>query len=433
MRQTPFSPFLLTYYFLGSAGNSAGIVFFLHQFLKPKYRTSLIFLFFFIPGAAFAAFYLVIPPVVRDIATIALTVVITVFSYHGTLKNRILTAILLQLVMEVSGFFILLALLMNDMTDAELYQNYALNLFSNCILINAVLIPLSLLLKSILGRFDAIKEFVSRSLLMFTTLALLCCHLLLTNYIFQNITAHHMVTVVISSFCLVFMLSSFLILLWMIRGISSAEKTERESIRLRQERMLSEERLQQIRAYSKELGALRDHLSTILSQALRDVESGRTESAIRNIERQLSETQRVRRPKLIENHIADYFTEKLRQQCVCNQIEFQSAVSLPDKIEIEDMDFCTILANIVDNAVKASLVCTQGRFIRLEIHNNLNILFVGCSNSTRVQNDGRKEKRRFGSFGLQNIREVIDKYGGDLQIRRESETFTIQAILYLRR
>ena len=110
-------------------------------------------------------------------------------------------------------------------------------------------------------------------------------------------------------------------------------------------------------------------------------------------------------------------------------------------LEISAVDSCTLVSNLLDNALEAcDVVDVADRFISLTFRRSEHFLFMICENSSArvVEMSGgrplttKSDKLNHG-FGIRNIARCVEKYGGELKLSSELKdgipTFTAQAII----
>lgn len=122
------------------------------------------------------------------------------------------------------------------------------------------------------------------------------------------------------------------------------------------------------------------------------------------------------------------------------QFEWEGTIS---GLEISAVDSCTLVANLLDNAIEAcDKVDVADRYISLSFRRNEHFLFMTCENSAvRVVelSDGRpistKSDKYNHGFGLENIDRCVRKYGGELrltsEVREKKPVFVAEAIIPL--
>lgn len=119
-------------------------------------------------------------------------------------------------------------------------------------------------------------------------------------------------------------------------------------------------------------------------------------------------------------------------------IKFNTDISVPDELKISDGDLCTLLVNMLDNAVEACMDTTDERekTIELRIKYNKGFLSVMCRNTCPLNIDTqngtprttKRDKLNHG-FGLDQMERVAKKYNSLLDINRSNGYFTVQTSL----
>lgn len=106
-------------------------------------------------------------------------------------------------------------------------------------------------------------------------------------------------------------------------------------------------------------------------------------------------------------------------------IAFRSTFLVPAACPVEDMDFCAILANALDNAIHACDMLPAGaeKFIRISSRTQGDFLLVSIENSFRGS-----PHIRFGT-GLSNIRRIAGKYNGALDVHTADSVFCLYILL----
>ena len=119
-------------------------------------------------------------------------------------------------------------------------------------------------------------------------------------------------------------------------------------------------------------------------------------------------------------------------------ININAKAIVPAELEINEVDICVIIANLLDNAIEA---CEKEKerdkqFIRVYIDILKQQLYIYISNS--MTNDIQKSGGRYittknGShgFGLLRIDRVVKKYGGYLNRQHEEGVFATEIMLPL--
>ena len=136
------------------------------------------------------------------------------------------------------------------------------------------------------------------------------------------------------------------------------------------------------------------------------------------------------------NSILSEFSEKAKR---C-KVKVDYSIIIGSQLNMEDIDLCRMLNNILENAVEGcKKVSGERRFIRLNLHSKENFLFVKCENgcdegSLRVANGKYRSTKRDISkhgYGLKIMGEIAEKYNGILSVQVHNGLFSVTTTLCL--
>lgn len=121
------------------------------------------------------------------------------------------------------------------------------------------------------------------------------------------------------------------------------------------------------------------------------------------------------------------------------EIEIQGKYT--QKTEMEEMDQCVIFSNLIQNALDELLRMSEGRrWIKIQLHSGNDFMRFEIQNaaqgSKKILADGlpgseKKNKKNHG-IGLRNVKEVLEKCNGSLEIDSTQDTFSVRAIFPVR-
>ena len=126
-----------------------------------------------------------------------------------------------------------------------------------------------------------------------------------------------------------------------------------------------------------------------------------------------------------------------KELCRKNEIFFDYILEY-EQINIAPFDLNTVVGNMLDNAVEASMQIKEknSRRIQIIIQSQKGMVMIVCKNNfqgeIRKNNNyiltSKKDSKKHG-LGIQNIRDTVKKYEGKIDITTENQTFYIAALL----
>lgn len=180
---------------------------------------------------------------------------------------------------------------------------------------------------------------------------------------------------------------------------------------------------------------MKNHLS-VLSLLLADRDLVRAEEYISKITEPIKD---LEHKKFTNNHIVDIILNDKIEKAHNHNIEIDIHT---DKLEvncIQDIDWCSILANLLDNAIEACSKVTEGKsWIKVSISQNDCAIFIKVSNTYNGVLDLSEGKLRSSKnetglhgLGLESIRYAVDKYNGVLEYECVKDIFIVNISLFI--
>ncbi len=121
-------------------------------------------------------------------------------------------------------------------------------------------------------------------------------------------------------------------------------------------------------------------------------------------------------------------------------IEFKVIGKFVASLNMEAIDKCTLLANAIDNAIESCIKIpeVERRMIEIEIAYSKEYIIVSIKNPIAEQLNiiaGKiktsKKNKRYHGFGIENMKEVIDKYGAYLTVESQNNIFKLEFMLQI--
>jgi sensor histidine kinase YesM len=120
-----------------------------------------------------------------------------------------------------------------------------------------------------------------------------------------------------------------------------------------------------------------------------------------------------------------------------NYIDVKVKVILPSNLNIDVVDVITIMGNLLDNAVNATMK-TEQKSISLNLYYDKGRVFIKIENTYNGEiklNDNEivsLSSNPEHGYGLKNVKKSVDKYNGLLDISYTDILFTVDVLLYIK-
>ncbi len=181
---------------------------------------------------------------------------------------------------------------------------------------------------------------------------------------------------------------------------------------------------------------MENHLRTIRYLA----EEGKTQELLAYLARISHPMERLSEIQWTGIGIVDAVINEKKRLARERGCELEINVQLPGNTGIAEDDFCTILTNLLDNAIEsAGDKEDTGNQIRLVIRQIRHFLIIQVSNPCPVPPAGgkgifitRKEDRHRHGWGLKSVRRAVGRYEGSLSCQVEDGRFTATVLLFFK-
>ena len=141
-----------------------------------------------------------------------------------------------------------------------------------------------------------------------------------------------------------------------------------------------------------------------------------------------------------ENQAADSVISHYAALAKRENIPFQAKADLPAHISIDQIDMCLVLSNLLENALEASLKAkSSNRRIHAEVylhHKHLLLIQVENTFEGKIQEKNhifQSSKRPGNGVGIQSVRHIAEKNGGDSSFTYENGVFTAKIMLRIQK
>lgn len=179
---------------------------------------------------------------------------------------------------------------------------------------------------------------------------------------------------------------------------------------------------------------MKNHLA-VLSMLITDKDLKRAEEYINKINEPILE---LEHKKFTGNRIVDIILNDKTEKAKVSGIYFNIRVNELKEGVIQDIDWCAILANVLDNAIEACCKIINGKkYIELFIMQNDCTTIIEISNSydgnmsyNNQKLFSNKESKFLHGIGMESVRNAVDKYNGVFEYGWNEGIFKINISLF---
>ncbi len=346
---------------------------------------------------------------------------VVLFVYADPLKKKIVYFLLFYTIMAVSELAVLflMLLLSNGKPFSEITQSKIMlqtgTIFTKSLAF-CIIEEIHIRLKKFQGISIPYKKELAFIMLYNLSMFFVLLYLLTTNtdYMYKDST---LLLGVASSVLFISLVASILII-----QITKRSRQEIEyKLRLQQMEMqidLNEDMariLNQLRSFRHDMN---NHFSLMLG-LLKDGDYASLNDYLSDI---INDTSDVNNYMLLDNKALTIVLNNKYTKAVMNNVEFKSQIEV-QTLPLPDMEICTLLGNILDNAIEAASQVDDNPYLYLQISKRKNHFLIECDNPYKVRPIEKnnhfvttKVNKEFHGMGLENIKNIVRKYDGELEI-----------------
>lgn len=183
---------------------------------------------------------------------------------------------------------------------------------------------------------------------------------------------------------------------------------------------------------------IRNHL-----EAVKNNDSAEKQEYIGSIEKRLERYECYYRTG---NTFIDSLLQSKAQKAAESGIEFKVIADFRPFQSMKNEDLCTIIANIVDNALRECFLMRMEKpegecIIQVKARKSLSFLWIYCENSIREKQakmvsqatelKTTKDDKQNHGYGIKNVESAVNKYGGEISISIRDDLFCISITIPL--
>ncbi len=176
-----------------------------------------------------------------------------------------------------------------------------------------------------------------------------------------------------------------------------------------------------------------NHISTIYALA----ESDEKEKLLVHISEIISTGRDKIRYASSGNMAIDSIINFKIQEAMQKDIKITHEIIVPEAMNIPSFDITVILGNLLDNAIRAADSADESKYIDIKAWYSKSRLFFKIENaySGKIITENNKlvtthsDKENHG-IGLENVRKVLNKYDGNMNIEYKNNIFSVLILMY---
>ena len=183
-----------------------------------------------------------------------------------------------------------------------------------------------------------------------------------------------------------------------------------------------------VKQHQEEIAKIRHDFGNQLTVALHIAQSGGQEKAVDVLEQLQAELEVFTKDKWCENSVVNAVLSEKSRVCEKEKIHFAAQVDVSGEIGIQPLHLCSILANLLDNAISAAgesgEECAQ---VSLYAKQQERYLVIKVENTS--EKPEKKVQRPGHGYGLQILRSIAEQYNGNYSGSWENGLYTAVVIM----
>lgn len=225
---------------------------------------------------------------------------------------------------------------------------------------------------------------------------------------------------------------------YMFYTVSREYEQNLELIALRHKEELDGEMLQFSRESYEEMHQIRHEVKNHLAYIRALAECGEYDKLWEYLNVVSGETEELFRFVECGNDVINAVMNHAIKQARASGVEIASQIVVPPRLPYQETKLCSLLANLLDNAIEASVCSGQARpVVAVSIRPQQDYLFLRVSNPVGEGGSGQpslrttKADKKLHGFGTKIIRRVAEQYQGSVKFEVKDRQFIVDVMLSL--
>lgn len=238
---------------------------------------------------------------------------------------------------------------------------------------------------------------------------------------------------VISGICI---LMTILLIFYLYDVLISAYKKLEEQSLMEKQMLIYSHQLDILMKSEEKVKALRHDMKNHLGELAVMVESQKNEEIRKYIQEMggymQNQSELISSGNKNFDSLLNYLLGRAKKELNCVEYE----VHIPSDLQVSAFDMNVILGNLIENGIEAAEQ-TEDKWMSVDIYYEKGMLSMEIKNS--FQHELSIEKNKFLStkeekehgIGLSNVKKMIEKYQGVMDVSDSNQIFTVKIMLYL--
>ncbi len=141
--------------------------------------------------------------------------------------------------------------------------------------------------------------------------------------------------------------------------------------------------------------------------------------------------------KYCEHQVANMVLTIAKNKAIINGVNLKISANIPSDINIDDIDISSVISNLTENAINETSSVTENKTAEFSIAIVNGYLVVKTINPTNIETNitdinklkTTKDDKTSHGFGLKILKEIADKYNGELTVEIIDKICTFAMIL----
>ena len=170
------------------------------------------------------------------------------------------------------------------------------------------------------------------------------------------------------------------------------------------------------------------HMQLIL-EMLKNSSEGNNSDAINYIKELDIKIESSSLETITGNTVVDAIVSAKMTLASAHNITLEHNISLAAELNIDNTDLCSILSNLLDNAIEACCKLSENRYISIEMlifRNQFNIKVINSTNGEYKIENGKLKTTKSGDLhgiGMGHVKSIVESYGGIFDVKPEASSF----------